>query len=66
MTAFPYRCGRLDWHPAHEWSRKHDLWQPARTYHCSGHVLTEMELSRFDAIEDAADERAERERREAS
>lgn len=64
MTAYPYRCGRLDEHPAHEWSRKRDLWQAVRTYTCSGHVVTEMQRTEYDAADDAAEERATQEGRE--
>jgi hypothetical protein len=55
------RCGRLDRHEPHEWKTPHS-WG---TYQCAGHVITEMERTRFDAEDDAAEERAIVERRES-
>lgn len=52
------RCGRLDRHEPHEWTG----WT-CRTLWCTGHVITEMERTRFDAEDDAAEERAIVERR---
>jgi len=65
---FPYRCGRLDQHPAHEWSvpRLPRGGPTPRIYACNGHVITECQLRQWDAADDAAEERLERLAREAS
>ena len=57
MSSYPLRCGRLGKHEAHEWTH-------VRTYHCSGQVVIEGGWRAQDDADDAAEERAIRERRE--
>lgn len=60
MSAFPLRCGRLDRHEPHEWSRP-----GSHQFSCAGHVLIEGGYTRdADKAQDAAEEAAIRERRE--
>jgi hypothetical protein len=37
----PLRCGRLDDHAPHAWTRPRTPFLPQRTWHCNGHVVTE-------------------------
>lgn len=63
------RCGRLDHHEPHDWrGRRHDFWlgTAPTTYHCTGYVLTEGAQRRWDDEDDAAEDRYDRDRREAS
>jgi hypothetical protein len=34
-------CGRIDQHPAHEWTRPRLVGHPSRTYGCKGTPVTE-------------------------
>lgn len=36
------RCGRLDDHDPHTWTRQPRWWESPRTYPCPGVVVTEM------------------------
>lgn len=63
----PLRCGRLDTHDRHDWSRPHSLYGPSPTYACTGHVITEGGYTRdADKAQDDAEELAIRERREVA
>lgn len=59
----PLRCGRLDEHRDHHWTRPASIYGPARTYACSGHVVTSVAEQRWATGADA-DEAADDELRE--
>lgn len=58
----PLRCGRLDRHEPHEWPGRYP--GPLTVYRCNGRTITEGAAREHDAADDAAEERAIRERRE--
>lgn len=64
------RCGRLDDHPAHDWtSRPLGADWPTRTHGCPGHVVTalvEQEWARRADALDAADDQRRINEREAA
>lgn len=66
MSHFPLHCGRLDTHDAHDWTApRSPFWsQASRTYTCHGAPLIEGGWFGSDAHDDAAEERAEMDRRE--
>lgn len=62
---FPKPCGRLDRHDEHEWTRPRDPFTEARTFRCIGRVLLEGGYwADWDAADDAAEDRMDREKRE--
>ena len=70
MTTVP--CGRIDDHDAHEWTRPQhacgpfDVCRPS-TFRCLGAPVTEGGYwGEWDAEDDAAEERADREKRESA
>lgn len=69
MTApFPKPCGRLDWHEPHNWeTRPVGANFPQRTYSCAGRVVLEGGyFADWDAQDDTAEDRADREKRETA
>lgn len=54
------RCGRLDDHEAHEWTRPRSIVEPAQSHVCAGQVITayaeQLWAEQADAAEQKADE----------
>jgi hypothetical protein len=51
----PLRCGRLDDHPAHDWTLPGRFGKPPTTFHCRGHVVTEGYLAEYARVADKRD-----------
>lgn len=58
------RCGRLDGHPEHNWTVPRTPFRPARTWHCTGRVITSLAEQEWARVADN-DERADDELRAA-